>query len=320
MMDESLYDQRIVRLSVANKAHHDNLYKLGVALSSHDRLNILEQLLHFPKNISTLSNELAIPVSSVSRHVEILADAGLINVYYQPGLKGRRKYSAQHIQEYIVSLAVFDPQPKEKTRKEYSIELPVGLFSHCHIQEPCGMLSKTKPIGIFDCPDVFFSPERVQAEILWFSSGFISYNFPTTHLRSHKCSEISFSFEICSEVQYFNTNWPSDITVYINDIEIITFTSPGDFGGRRGKYTPKFWPVSSTQYGLLKKITVNERGVFLDNLFLDDKIKFEDLKLLNGYAIKLTIGVKEDAVHRGGINLFGKNFGDHPQAIIMTVR
>jgi predicted transcriptional regulator len=35
--------------------------------------------------------------------------------------------------------------------------------------------------------------------------------------------------------------------------------------------------------------------------------------------IKLTIGIKEDAVHKGGINIFGKNFGDYPQSIVMTI-
>lgn len=46
--------------------------------------------------------------------------------------------------------------------------------------------------------------------------------------------EISFSFEVCSETIYYNNHWPSDITVSVNDVEVATFTSPGDFGGRRG--------------------------------------------------------------------------------------
>ena len=39
-----------------------------------------------------------------------------------------------------------------------------------------------------------------------------------------------------------------------------------------------------------------------------------------GNAVKFTIGIKQDAVHRGGLNLFGKNFGDYQQAIIMTIK
>ena len=49
-------------------------------------------------------------------------------------------------------------------------------------------------------------------------------------------------------------------------------------------------------------------------------MKFDNLHILDGAAIKLTIGIKDDAVHKGGINLFGKNFGDYDQAIVMTIK
>lgn len=60
-------------------------------------------------------------------------------------------------------------------------------------------------------------------------------------------------------------------------------------------------------------------------MFLDNELKNEDVNLntlqLNARdAIKFKIGIKEDAEYIGGINLFGKNFGDFPQAIKMTVR
>ena len=31
------------------------------------------------------------------------------------------------------------------------------------------------------------------------------------------------------------------------------------------------------------------------------------------------IGIKPDAIHKGGINLFGKNFGDYKQSIILKI-
>lgn len=113
---------------------------------------------------------------------------------------------------------------------------------------------------------------------------------------------------------------PSDITVRVNDVELLTFTSPGDFGGRRGKYTPAYWPVTSTQFGLLKKIAVNEDDVFMDNVLVTNKIRFSDLGLYGCSAVKFEIGIKENAEHKGGLNLFGKDFGDFPQAIVMSVK
>ena len=35
--------------------------------------------------------------------------------------------------------------------------------------------------------------------------------------------------------------------------------------------------------------------------------------------ISVRIGVKEDAVHKGGMNLFGNGFGDYPQDIVMKM-
>lgn len=70
----------------------------------------------------------------------------------------------------------------------------------------------------------------------------------------------------------------------------------------------------------IKKITANEAGGYVDNIFMHDRIKFDDLKLYERSSVKLDIGIKEDAEYKGGINLFGKNFGDYPQAIVMTVK
>ena len=246
----------------------------------------------------------------------------MIHIYHYPNQKGRKKYSLQTMLRISFSLYEgFDAPPSKQPMYEaQTVDMPIGLFSHCHIEAPCGMVGKKHNLNKFDVPDIFFDPVRVNAELVWFNKGFISYNFPTKPLKHHPCSSIAFSFEICSETPSYNNNWPSDITISINDIEILTFTSPGDFGGRRGRFTPEFWPIVNTQFGLLKKILVNEDGVFMDELFVHSDIKFNDLKLYDGTEVKLTIGIKDDAVHSGGINLFGRGFGDHPQAIRMTVQ
>lgn len=317
-MSDILTPQKHFVLNVDNLADHEIISNLGRAFSVPERVAILKSLLKSSKNLSMLSEELDMPVSSVARHVDILTEAGLIFTSYQPGPKGHTKYCSQAVLSFTLSL---EPLETEKDVKpEYTVEMPLGMFSHCHIKAPCGMTGAEGEIAGFDNPNIFFSPVRLKAECIWFDCGFISYNFPADFPRNQKFSEITFSFEICSETIYYNNNWPSDITIRINDVETVTFKSPGDFGGRRGKYTPLYWPVTSTQFGLLKKITVNENGVYVDNSFVSDKVRLSDLKLYDGSAIKLDIGIKDDAVHRGGLNLFGKNFGDYPQSIIMTLK
>lgn len=315
-MSNLISPKKDITLSVSDDNDRDTIVKISRALSVPERVRILKSILLTPKSLSALSRELDIPVSSVSRHVDALAEAGLIFVNYQPGPKGHTKFCSQNLMSYTVSLGA-EALPVET---EYSVELPVGMFSHCHIKPPCGMAGLNAIIGLVDAPDTFFVPERDGAECIWFDRGFISYNFPSSPLKHHVCSEITFSFEICSETLYYNNNWPSDITVYINNVEVTTFTSPGDFGGRRGKYTPMYWPITSTQFGLFMRIAVNGEGVFVNNALVHNRVTFDDLDLYNGSSVQLTIGIKEDAEHRGGLNLFGKNFGDYPQAIIMTVK
>ena len=58
----------------------------------------------------------------------------------------------------------------------------------------------------------------------------------------------------------------------------------------------------------------------MNNTLVSDKIRFADLNIYDGTSVKLDIGVKDDAKHKGGINLFGKNFGDYPQAIVMLMK
>lgn len=307
-----------ISLSIEKEQDHEQIAKISHALSNIERVKILNCILSSSKSLSSIATELQMPISSVSRHVDVLEEAGLIYIRYQPGLKGHTKFCSESVISYSVDFRT--KKREERKEQEYSVELPIGMFSHCHINVPCGMTGKTHNIETFDDPNVFFSPSRIEAECLWFEWGFVTYNFPAKPLLHHRCHEISFSFEVCSEANYYNENWPSDITISINKTEVLTFTSPGDFGGRRGKYTPEHWPLMSTQYGLLKKVTVNENGVFLDGVHLHKNVRFDDLDLYNGNAVSLRIEIKKNAEHRGGINLFGKNFGDHPQAIIMTVK
>lgn len=317
-MSDILTPQKEFTLNVDNENEHELIAKFCYALSTPERVKIMKELLSSTRTLSSISKTLEIPSSSVARHIEALLDAGLIHQSLQPGLKGHTKYYAQTILNFTVTMEKI--REEEVLKSEYVVEMPLGMFSHCHIKAPCGMLGLEGAIGGFDNPNRFFAPDRAKAECIWFDSGFISYNFPADFPRKQVLSEITFSFEICSETIYYNNNWPSDITVCINNMEVATFTLPGDFGGRRGKYTPLYWPITSTQFGVLQKITVNNDGVLMNNLPVSDKIRFDDLNIYNGAAIKLDIGIKDDAKYKGGLNLFGKNFGDYPQAIVMILK
>ncbi len=116
-----------------------------------------------------------------------------------------------------------------------------------------------------------------------------------------------------------NNEWPSDITLWINDKEIGTWTSPGDMGGVRGLLTPSGWNTNDSQSGFLKSWIVTTTGSFLDGKKISP-ITVEALDINATNSITIRIGVKEHAKNRGGINIFGSKFGNHAQDLKLCIQ
>jgi predicted transcriptional regulator len=47
--------------------------------------------------------------------------------------------------------------------------------------------------------------------------------------------------------------------------------------------------------------------------------RLDDLELNDHRSIRVRIGVKEDARHPGGMNIFGRSFGNHGQDITLRL-
>ena len=318
-MSEIIKSDKQLHLTVGDNNDLEDIYTVAHALSSRDRLKILQLLIHKSMNIYTIAKMLKLPKSTVADHIAVLENAQILFISTQQGPKKHVKMCHKQINDLFISFC--SPQKQDNAEPSHTIEMPVGLFSDIDIHPPCGMyidLDGHEDNSIkFDSPLEFYHPRRNQAELLWFDHGTISYKFPNKFFKEN-FSALELSFEACSEIVYHKNDWPSDITVSINDIEILTFQSPGDFGGRRGRYSPEGWSVLSTQYGLLYKIMLNKDGVFLnDVLFSKKTIDLFDLS--SAPFIKVSFSIKEDAVHRGGLNLFGRKFGDYDQSIVLTL-
>lgn len=301
--------------STHNIHDYDKIEKIGKALSSRERIRILQLISRQPMNLYEISVNLSIPFSSVHRHIKVLSDAEMIITDYKPTKKRHEKVCALGM---VTAMFNFG-QPPLSDPLLTSVEMPIGMYRDCAIDPPCGMLSSEGKLGTFDTPSVFYGPNTSQAELLWFNKGYVAYRFPNER-RNEPIEAVSFSFELCSETMYYNNKWESDIFVEINNRYCATIHSLGDYGGRRGNLSPDFWELTNTQFGKLYTVTVNKNGVFLDEAFHSNHFKIDNLNLSEKPFIDLKIGVKEDAAHVGGMNLFGKNFGDYNQAIVMTIK
>ncbi|AEF83262.1 ArsR/SmtB family transcription factor [Leadbettera azotonutricia] len=288
------------------------------ALASEVRVRILELLQNQELNITEIARRLAIPQSTATTSVLILEDAGLIDSHTANGVKGGQKICSSRYKEFLIN---FNPSAAPQNDAEaIEVEMPVGLFTSYEVSAPCGLCSRDGIIGYLDVPATFFSPDRAKAALVWFEKGYVEYKFPNNTFSSGKKSlkRIELSMEMSSEVPGTNKKWPSDISVWINEMFIGTWTSPGDFGDRRGKYTPSFWKLEGSQYGLLTTWEVTNEGTFIDRLQVST-ITLDDLHIADHHSVKVRIGISARAKHAGGINIFGKGFGDYDQDIILKL-
>lgn len=304
--------QKELHLSIEDEK---TLFTVAKALASEGRIDILKLLNHGSFNINEIAEKLNTPVSTTAMNVKILEEAGLIRTELQPGIRGSMKLCSRKIDVIHMSLA--KPQNISLDNTFY-INMPIGNFVDCKIVAPCGMASEKSYIDVEDNPRAFYNTERVKAQIIWFSKGYIEYRFSNSILQYGDPLSVELSLELCSEAPNYRNNWPSDITIWINGIEVGTWTSPGDLGGRRGRLNPPWWPDTSTQYGILKTWKVNSKGSYIDEVYVSD-VTIDDLELKKYDYISVRIGIKEDATHVGGITIFGEKFGDHEQNILMRI-
>jgi predicted transcriptional regulator len=284
------------------------------ALASMPRLRILEYLAKGSRSVNEVSQALDMPTSTVAAQVKILEDANLLHTELRAASHGLQKICNRTYDNLLVEL----PYSPEVLSNCVEVPMPVGAYTSFDVAPTCGLVSDSALIGYLDDPLSFYEPGRLQAGLIWFRSGYLEYSFPNRLPKSATPGSLLVSAEVCSEAPLHNSDWPSDITLWINDHEVGTWTCPGDFGGQRGRLTPQWWDTKDSQYGVLKRWLVNDEGSFMDGHRLSD-LAIHDLEIDLRRVITVRIGVKPDSLHVGGINLFGRSFGNYPQDISLRL-
>jgi predicted transcriptional regulator len=288
------------------------LAMLSKALSAEIRIEILKQLSRKEMNINEISEHLKLPRSSAAAHLALLEEAGLIKTTLLPGIRGSMKLSTKSLDSFGVNLHTLMEEETEV------INMPIGNFVDYYVEPTCGIVSEKGHIDEEDEPRCFYNPDRTKAKLLWFGKGYVEYRFPNHILTNKEVKQLEISMEVCSEDHEYNFDYPSDITLWVNGIESGTYNCPSDFGGRRGKLNPSWWPDKNTQFGVLKTWKITMEGSYLDDIKVSDAT-IQDYKLVENAYISIKIGIKEDAKNVGGINLFGNCFGDYAQDIRMKI-
>ena len=288
--------------------------RLLKALGSETRLAILAYLGDRTVNVNDIAEALQIAPSSATTHIQILEKADLIRTKVIPATHGLQKLCARTYDDVHIRLE----HVETNSHDSFSISMPVGQYYDFDIYPTCGMASPTSLIGLLDNPASFYEPEHVTAQLVWFGYGHVAYRFPNHLPIGTRALQLDLSAEICSEAPLHHLDWPSDITLWVNNVEIGSWTSPADFGGKRGLLTPQWWESKDSQYGMLKIWSVTEDGSYIDGKCISS-VSIDDLDLSKHSFIDVRLGVKPDAVNVGGLNIFGEQFGNYPQPIVLKV-
>ena len=285
------------------------------ALGSDVRIQILNILLENDHmSMNQLATELKLSNGALTGHIKKLEECGLISTSNESASHGNSKICSV-IQDKIV----VEIEKPEDLANVFTTDIKVGQFSKYDIFPTCGLANSTSVIGEIDDSRYFSHPDHFNADILWFTKGYVEYSLPNLIPTGNRITQISFSFEISSEAPGIDNNWPSDITFSLNGKKLGMWTSPGDFGGEiRGTFTPDWFPPNWNQYGLLKLLVINKHGTYIDGLQISD-VTIKDLDFQQGAPIDFRISVEEDAAHVGGVTLFGKTFGNYGQDIRVSI-
>lgn len=288
----------------------ENSLPVYEALASGVRLQILRLLSRHEYNITELSRELNLSKAIITKHVQKLEEVQLIR---------SKKSGLNKIPQLAVdTIEITFPTKIYHLYSTHTTQIQIGHYTNFDVKPTCGLATIHSAVGKYDDPLSFVEPDRVNAALLFFSEGYVEYKIPNNLTGEQIPQMIEISLEIASEFPASNNIWPSDITFYINEVCIGTWTCPGNFSDVRGVYTPKWWDDSFSQYGLLKHIRVNHINSTIDGELLSDRTLAE-LNINQGNFIDFKIVVAPNARNRGGVTLFGKGFGNHDQDIIVKL-
>lgn len=286
------------------------------ALNSDPRLRILELLSNQLLNVSEIAETLAMPLSTATSHINILEASGLVRTELKPGERGLQKLCQRVYDGLLVELP---GEPDTPSPQIIELLVPIGTYADFEVTPTCGLVNESSIIGFSDDPTSFYEPGHTEAQLIWFHQGYLEYRLPNRLPPKVTAKDLWLSMEICSEAPMHHLDWPSDITLWLNEVEIGTWTSPADFGGKRGTLTPDWWSTRSTQHGLLKEWRVNSEGSYIDGVKISD-VRLADLAVSANAVIVLRIGVKANARHVGGINIFGRKFGNYAQDMVLRLQ
>lgn len=283
------------------------------ALGSEVRMKIVELLSERGEmNMNEIAAALELTNGALTAHIRKLEECGIIKTVTECTGHGNQKLCSMKVNQILLSAAKVEEMREIKV---YETELRVGHFSDYSVSPPCGLASVYSQIGEENDARYFAHPDRLQAGMLWFSEGFVEYRIPNMLPQNQKISQLTFYFEISSDLVGETEENLADIMFYLNGQKLGSWITPGEYqGGGKGIYTPVWCSGREKQFGLLKMVVINKTGAYLDGLKISD-IGLNKFQLDDQSELRFRFAAEDKSKYKGGIALYGSGFGNYNQGI-----
>ena len=170
------------------------------ALGSDVRIEILNILLEENNiNMNELASRLNITNGALTNHIKKLESCGLITASGEAAGHGNQKICSIIQDKILVEL-----EKSEDFENVYHTEIKIGHYSNYQICPTCGLATDHTLIGEVDDPRYFEHPSRYNADILWFSKGYVEYVIPNFIPGQNRINQIYISCELSSEAPGIN--------------------------------------------------------------------------------------------------------------------
>lgn len=164
------------------------------ALASKTRIKIIQLLSKKKMNVKDLAKELGVSSAITTMHVKKLEEANIIKTEKV----GQQKISSLRVDKIDISFPekIFNAFDTKET------SIPIGHYTNYAIEPTCGLATIHDFIGKVDEPRYFMDPRRMDARILWFTSGFVEYQAPNFLNTEDTLEMLEVSVEISSEFPF----------------------------------------------------------------------------------------------------------------------
>lgn len=270
--------------------------KLCECLAAPARVEILKQVLsHKADSLDALAKSLHLSNGAITQHVKKLCELGLIKLVEAPGKRGIAKRCVPAVDRIVIDIASDIEIDTERV-----FELGIGQFSAASVKPYCAIATKTGWIGERDDPRYFAYPERVDAVLIYFNSGRISWTLPAPAKKNAKIKAISVSLELSSKPHGHGHKRDSEITFYLGDMRLGSHVIDGEFTDRHGLFSPAMTD-GVCGYGKYKTVSVSGSGTYLDGI----KIGGTTIADISSDELVFTLATDN------GVAIFGKGCGDY---------